>query len=295
MKRNKLVLTGIVGLLLLMLSGCLDANADDGQLNIGYGGGFLASPIYVAEYDVNLHQFTHTADIVYGLASGDLDGGFLEIDRFIALIESDTTFLDGLTIAGTIDYPFGATVIIREDLAHLRLQDMNGLNVAVTSPSSDLLEAFLEDTQRLGVATDEINYTFMPFRTMIPALSEGEVDAVIIRGDFALVGLEAGHHILYQNWDMEAGDACCPEVVDQASKVLLVRNGREEKIDAFIDALVATRLIQPSVHRDAVAENTNIPLALLTGIPVPEFSLADDALIDIFVFNRQEHYHNNND
>lgn len=294
MQKNRLFLIWTILFSLVVLSACLTSEANhNAQLNIGYGSGFLSSPIYAADYDVNLHQFASSADVVYGLAGGSLDAGFLEINRFIALIESNTTFLDRLTIAGTIDYPFGATLIIREDLAHLRLQDMNGLNFGVTSPSSHLLAAFLDDADRLGIETDKIHYTFMPFRTMIPALSEGEVDAVIIRGDYAIVGLEAGHHILYQNWQLEPGDACCPGIVDQAAKVLLVRQGLEEDIEAFVEALLATRQLQPSAHREAVAQNTNLPLDLLGGMPVAEFSLADDGLIDIFVFNRNEHYHYN--
>ena len=277
----------------LSLAACLRTEASENEhLNIGYGSGFLSSPIYAADYEVNLHQFLQTADIVYGLAGGSLDAGFIALDRFIALIESNTTFLDNLTIAGTIDYPFGATLILREDLAHLRLQDINGLNIAVTSPGSELLEAFLYDANRLGVGTDEITYTFMPFRTMVPALTEGEVDAIIIRGDYALVGLEAGHIILYQNWDLEGGDACCPAIVDQAAKVLLVRRGLEQRMESYIEALLATRLLRASEHRYAVGNHTNIPVDLLHGMPVPEFSLADNSLIDIFEFNRNEHYHN---
>ena len=286
---------GLLGtiLSLIVLSACnTTAASDNGLLNIGYGSGFLSSPIYAADYEVNLHHFWQTSDIVYGLAGGSLDAGFIAIDRFVALIESDTTFLDNLTIVGTIDYPFGATLILREDLADLRLSDVNGLNLAVTSPSSELLEAFLYDANRLGVETDQITYTFMPFRTMVPALTEGEVDGIIIRGDYALVGLEAGHFILYQNWDLEGGDACCPAIVDQAAKVLLVRNGREEQLEAYIQSLLATRFLRASEHREAVGAHTNIPVDLLFGMPVPEFSLADESLIEIFEFMRNEHYHN---
>ncbi|MCL1989978.1 MAG: hypothetical protein FWG67_03725 [Defluviitaleaceae bacterium] len=292
MKKNRLLLIWTTLLLTVVLTGCFGGAVDNGLLNIGYGGGFLSAPLYAADYEVNLHQFTETSDIVYGLAGGSLDAGFLEIDRFIALIESDTTFLDAFTVAGTIDYPFGATMIIREDLGHLRLSDINGLNIAVTSPSSALLEVFLEDAHRLGVETDDMTYTFMPFRTMVPALTEGVVDAIIVRGDFALVGLEAGHHILYQNWSLEPGDACCPGIVDQAAKVFLVRNDRKVAVHDYFDALMETRLLSPTDHRAAVVYHTNIPAYLLEGIPVPEFSPAGDELIEIFVFNRQAHDHN---
>ncbi|MCL1948215.1 MAG: hypothetical protein FWF59_00550 [Turicibacter sp.] len=283
-----------VGALATVLAGCLSTRASgNSQLNIGYGSGFLSSPIYAAEHAVNLHYFQQASDIVYGLLGGSLDGGFLQVDRFVALMESNTDFLDSFTIMGTIDYPFGATLIVREDLSHLRLQDVGNLNIAVTSPGSNLLEAFLEDAERLGVDTAGITYTFMPYRTMVPALTEGEVDAILIRGDHALVGLEAGHFILYQNWDLEGGDACCPAIVDQAAKVFLSRSDKVDDMGYYIQSLMATRLLNASYHRGAVAEHTNLPADLMFGMPVPEFSLADDGLIEIFEFMRNEHYHSN--
>ena len=102
MKLKTFMRLWLLAVLLLVVSACTVGNAqEDTRLRIGYGSGFLSSPIYAADYDVNLHYFYETADIVPALIQGSLDAGFLSIDRFVALMESNTKLLDELSIMGT--------------------------------------------------------------------------------------------------------------------------------------------------------------------------------------------------
>jgi len=199
--------------------------------------------------------------------------------------------LDGferLTVAGKVTYPYGATLVLRKGL-NKRINELDGLTIAASAPDCKLLEEFTADAQRLSADISNVRYVYMAFDAMIPALEAGLVDAAILRGSSSIIALHEGHSILYQNWDVEPGDECCPAIIDQAVLVLLAQRDKLEELQPFLNALVEAQKLSPDELRRAVADNTVIPYDILLGQPVPEFSLADDELVEIFLEAAEEH------
>jgi len=266
---------------LLFFASCETQN---NTLKIGHGGGYLSAALYAAQEKlgkkVDIRQFNSLSDVAYSLLLGALDAGFVGVDKLAALSELDG--FEQLTVVGKVTYPYGATLVLRKGL-NIHLQELNGLTVAVSSPHCVLLEEFIKDAERLNANISNIKYEYMPFDAMIPALTAKTVDAAIIRGTYAVIALQDGHSILYQNWEVVPGDECCPAIVDQAALVLLARRNKLEAVKPFIDELLFSQKLSPDQLRQAVANNTVIPFNILQGQPVPEFSLANDELIEIFV------------
>jgi len=261
-------------------------------LKVGHGGGYLSATLYAAQEklgnQVDIRQFNSLSDVAYSLLLGELDAGFVGVDKLAAFAELDG--FDKLTVVGKVTYPYGATLVLRKGL-NLRLQELNGLTVAVSSPHCVLLEEFVKDATRLNANISEIKYEYMPFDAMIPALEAKVADAAIIRGTYAVIALQDGHSILYQNWEVQPGDECCPAIIDQAALVLLARREKLDAVKPLLDALLSSQKLSPDQLRTSVANNTVIPFKILQGQPVPEFSLANDELVEIFVKAAKEHEH----
>ncbi|MCL2029642.1 MAG: hypothetical protein FWG97_04425, partial [Deltaproteobacteria bacterium] len=183
---------------------------------------------------------------------------------------------------GKVTYPYGATLVLRKGL-DLRLHDLGGITLAASAPCCFLVEEFGEDAERLDADISGLKYEYIPFDAMIPALEAGAVDAALIKGSYSVAALEKGHSILYQNWDMEPGDDCCPAIIDQAALVFLARRNKLNAVNPFAEALVSAQKLSPDRLRRAVADNTVIPYEILKGQPVPEFSRADDGLVKTFL------------
>jgi ABC-type nitrate/sulfonate/bicarbonate transport system substrate-binding protein len=267
-------------LLPFLFASCEKKNA----LKIGHGGGYLSAALYAAQKElgsqVDIRQFNSLSDVAYSLLLGALDAGFVGVDKLAAFSELDG--FEQLTVVGKITYPYGATLVLRKGL-NLRLQELNGLTVAASSPHCVLLKEFTEDAKRLKANISDIKYEYMAFDAMIPALEAKAVDAAILRGTYSVIALQDGHSILYQNWEVKPGDECCPAIVDQAALVLLARRDKLNEIKPLLDALLLAQKLSPDQLRRAVADNTVIPFNILQGQPVPEFSLASDELVEIFV------------
>jgi len=278
----------------LLLFSCVKKNdgvlSGKAVLRIGHGGGYLSAAVFAAQQSdlqsIDFQQFNFSSDIAYGLLSGTLDAGFVEADRLAAF--SKLSGFERLTVAGKITYPYGATLVLRKGLNN-RLNELGNLTVAASAPHCVLLEQFTEDAQRLAADLSNVKYLYMPFDTMLPALEAKTVDAIIIKGTYSVVALHEGHSILYQNWDMKPGDECCPAVIDQAALVLLTRKDKLKALQPFLAALTATGNLSPDQLRRVVADNTILPFEILQGQPVPEFSLADDELAEIFIEAADEH------
>ena len=257
-------------------------------IRVGHGGGYLSAVLYAVQNDfkADLQQFRSSSDIAYALLAGVLDAGFIEAERLAAFAELDG--FERLTVVGNVTYPYGATLVMRKGL-NVRLHELGGLTVAASAPGCVLLEEFVQDAQRLGADIYGINFIYMAFDAMIPALEAGTVDAAIIRGSSSIFALHEGHSILYQNWDVEPGDECCPAIIDQAVLVLLARRSRLDAVQPLLDALVSAQQLSPDKLRRAVADNTVIPFEILQGQPVPEFSLATDELTAIFIEAAEHH------
>jgi len=278
-KRVSLVLVLFLPLLFVLCG----KGGGNKTLKIGHGGGYLSAALYAAKDSLggkaDIQQFGSLSDVAYALLHGELDAGFIEVDKLPAL--SEIPGFERLTVVGKVTYPYGATLVLRKGL-NARLQDLNGLTVALSSPQCVLQKEFVKDAERLKADISGIKYEYIPFDAMVPALEAKAVDAAIIRGTYSIVALQDGHSILYQNWEVQPGDECCPAVVDQAALVLLARRDKLDAVQPLLDALLAAQKLPPDDLRRAVADNTVIPFKILEGQPVPEFSLADDGLVKIF-------------
>ena len=270
---------------------------DDSQIKIGHSGGYLSAAVYAAQGNLaansfkrpDIQHFRSSSDIAYALLSGTLDAGFVETDKLAAFAALNG--FNRLTVVGKITYPFGATVVLRRGL-NVRLHELSGLNVAVSASGCVLLEKFIADAKRLGADISDIKYQYMTFDAMIPALEARAVDAAIIKGSYSVVALQKGHPILYQNWEVEPGDECCPAIIEQAALVLLSHRNKRDAVKPFVDALLSTQKLSPDQLRRAVAENTVIPFEILQEQPTPEFSLANDELIKFFLEAAKHHQDN---
>ncbi|MDR0827266.1 MAG: hypothetical protein LBN33_05240 [Desulfovibrio sp.] len=230
-------------------------------------------------------KFGSSADVGYALLSGDVDAGFIEIDKLRAL--EKLAGLKHLTAIGRVVYPYGATLLLRKGL-NLRINELTGLRIAVSSPECVLLEAFHKDAKRLGVDLSNIVYKNVPFESMLPALESGEVDAAVIKGTYAVFALQQGHSILYQDWDVQPGDECCPVIIDQAALVLLVRRDKSAAGLGLVKLLLKAQELDADALRGAIARESTIPAALLDGQPVAEFARADDTLVEILISHAHE-------
>ena len=275
-------------LLSLNFTGCGGKGARD-TLRVGHGGGYLSAALYAAQDSlthVDIQEFNSTSDIGYALLLGRLDAGFVESERIAALAAMDG--FDKLAVVGKVTYPYGATLVLRKGL-NVRLNELGGLTVAASEPECVLRQKFDEDAKRLGADISGLKDEYMVFHAMLPALEAGVVDAAIIKGSYSIAALQAGHSILYQNWEVEPGDECCPAIIAQASLVLLARRDKLDAANQFVNALEAAQKLPPDTLRRAVAKNTILPFDMLLGQPVPEFSAADDELIKLFVEAESHH------
>ena len=290
MVRKRLNILAVLLLLVAVLSTCEKKNTQN-TLKIGHSGGYLSAALYAAQENLgastDIQQFSSTSDIAYALILGRLDAGFIEAEKLAAFAELDG--FDQLAVVGKVTYPYGATLILRKGL-NVRLQELDGLTVAASEPKCVLLEKFAEDAKRLGANISNIKYEYMVFHAMLPALESGAVDAAIIKGSYSVAALQAGHSILYQNWDVEPGDECCPAIISQAALVLMARRDKLDAVKPLVDALVFAQKSSPDSLRHAVAEHTVVPFETLRGQPVPEFSPADDELLKALLEAAEEHH-----
>jgi len=282
----------IFALALITFTSC---GAKSDMFKVGHGGGYLSAALYAltaeqtaqtANFDVQ--TFTSSSDVAYALLSGSLDAGFVEVDKIVDF--SQLGGFERLMVVGKVTYPYGAVVILRKGL-NLRLNELAGLKIAVSSPECKLLAVFESDAERLNADLSDVKYEYMAFDAMLPALEAGVVDAAIIKGHYSVTALNEGHTVLYQNWEVAAGDECCPAIIDQTALVLLVQRDKESQVKPLIEALEKTGSLTPNQLRQAVADNTVIDFEVLQGQPVPEFSVAGNELIEILGEHRHEQEH----
>jgi ABC-type nitrate/sulfonate/bicarbonate transport system substrate-binding protein len=266
------------------------------KFRIGHSGGNLLAALYAVQDSIGAwavsSPFQSTSDIAYALILGRLDAGFVEAEKLAALTAMDG--FDKLTVVGKITYPYGATLVLRKGL-NVRLNELDGLTVASSEEQCVLRAKFIEDARRLGADISGIRDKYMTFSAMLPALESGTVDAAVIKGSYAVAAVYAGHSILYQNWEVEPGDECCPKIIAQAALVLLARRDKAEGAKKLVDALIVAQKLPQDNLRRAVAKYSVIEYEMLAGQPVPEFSSADDELVKIFVEAEEEHSGENED
>ena len=211
------------------------------------------------------------SDIGYALLGGNVDAGFVEAAKAKALLA--TRDASALRILGAITFPYGATVVGRKG-AVVRLEQLAGKRLAATSPTSELLGQFFADAKGRGLDPASITVVTTPFDAMVPALEAGSVDAAVLRGAHSLFAVRAGHQIVYQNWQMQPGDECCPPVIAQTEYLLLAR-GSHPGLQALVASLTQANEAKPAVLRQAAVRATGFPEALLAGFPIASFIVPD--------------------
>lgn len=259
------------------------------KVTVGHTGGPLLAALYLAaenpEWDGGEFQITQlgdSADVAYALLSKDLDAGFVSPARLPDLVGMPG--FEELTAIGKIEFPYGATIVLREGL-NLRLSDLNGRKMAIAEPECELLTAVLQDAESRGLDLSGIELVVIPFDAMIPALEAGRVDAALLKGSYAAIAQREGHTILYQNWELDeeaarkAGDECCNLTLEQLELVLLARRD-SEAAQRLPELLEAAQAQGPELLRAAASRETSIPLETLEGIPMPNFTPAHDALVE---------------
>ncbi len=285
------VVSTIILIVLSVLGGC--SRNDSGKppgtiskhLRIGHVGNPIAAPLYAAEGpqaarpdgdSIALIQFKTSADAGYALLSGDLDAALIEPSRASGLLQSSGA--GGLKVAGAVQFPYGAVLVLRKDLS-LRLADLAGRKVAAEGSDCELFHQFSKDALRLGVDLKRIQIVYMPFDDMLSALEAKLVDAILTKGAYGAIGESLGHKILYQKWDVEAGaDTCCPAILAQTFYFLVVRPIPDASIARLVQRLETTNQIKAADVRALVSAKTGISSEQLARLPVATFSPVTDQL-----------------
>jgi len=275
-----LVVLGMAGLRYFGLAGPPLGGKDIARdILVGHIGGPLLGPLYAAaergaatagKPGLEPVQFAGGADIGYALLSGKLDAGFMETDKALALLQAAQG--SGLKVAGAIEFPYGATLVVRKDL-DLRLENLPGRTVAARDPHCVLLRQFEKDAVRHGVDFGKLKVVFLSFSDLLPALEAKIVDAALLKGSHALLAQNEGHRILYQNWDTAVGgDDCCPATLAQVEFLLVVRDLGQKRIADLVEQLAATAELAPDHIRQTVAKNSGYAKDALEQFPVSWFA-----------------------
>jgi len=259
------------------------ASLDISEWRIGHSGGPLLAPFYAAvetqastSGEITAYKFNSGGDIGYALLSGQIDAGLIEPAKALRLVQMAGKA--ELRIAGSIQYPFGATVVVRKDLS-IRLQGLEGRTVAAVGPNCDLKLHFGMDARERGVNTDNINFVFLPVADMVAALESKTVDAIVTKSAAALQAQWQGHKILYQNWQMKpGGDECCPAVLSQIEYFLVVRPVSDAAIDRLVRTLHAASQRPSAELRQITEAQLRLAPDALADFPMAYFSEIDDAL-----------------
>jgi ABC-type nitrate/sulfonate/bicarbonate transport system substrate-binding protein len=264
-------------------SACQDRNSSQDSVppvrlpRVGYSPNPLLGPLYAAQAQGKaweLTKFASSGDIGYSLISGEIDAGFVETEKALKLIKAPGG--EKLKVAGAIQFPYGATLVVRKDLK-LRLGDLAGKRIAALEADCILNHQFNTDAKRHGLDTKTLKYSYMPFADMLPALEAKAIDGVLVKGAHAVLAELQGHKIIYQNWDIKAGaDDCCPPSIAQTEYFLLVREQASERMKPLIAALVTASDLPPTQLRQAISRLLGYPQAALEQYPTASFAVVTE-------------------
>ncbi len=265
---------------LLALSGCqnrtpLQGTAPQAKLpRVGFNPNPLLGPLYAAQAKDKawaLTKFGTGGDIGYALISGDVDAGFVETEKALQLIKAPGG--EKLKVAGAIQFPYGATLVVRKDLK-VHLSDLTGKRIAALEADCILNHQFNKDAKRHGLDYKTLKFSYMPFADMLPALEAKAVDAALVKGAQAVLAELQGHKVIYQNWDIKAGaDDCCPPSIAQTEYFLLVREEAVERVKPLITALVISSDLPPTQLRQAISAQLGYPAVALEPYPTATFAV----------------------
>jgi len=247
------------------------------SLRIGYSASPLLGPLYAigsSERQWEQVRFGSGGDIGYSLIAGEISAGFVETEKAIQLLKAPGG--EKLKIAGAIQFPYGATLVVRKDLK-VRLAELAGKHLAALEPDCIINHQFNTDAKRHGLDTKKIRYSYMPFDQMLPALESKAIDGALVKGAFAVLAELQGHKVIYQNWDIKAGaDECCPPSIAQTEYLLVVRESEADALKPLVKALVAASDLPPGDIRQSVSKQLGYPKEALEQFPTATFAAVSE-------------------
>lgn len=248
---------------------------------IGHNGSPLLAFLYAAGEGAEGRnvKFNSSADVGYALLSGTIHAGFIEPKKAIEL--SRLSGFEKLVVLGKVTFPYGVTVITKKG-STLRLQDINGHQIGVPSDNPDLQEEFMKAVSKYSIKLNQVTYRFLPSDAIIPALDAGKIDGAIVKGSQAVIAIKDGHNILFQKWDMEPGNECCPPVIEQLEFVLLAKKKDKARNIELVELLSSSAALKPSVLRAVLSRAEHVPETLFADLPLASFEVADNQLLALF-------------
>lgn len=224
-------------------------------------------------------KFSSSSDVGYALLSGTIHAGFIEPEKALEL--SRLSGFEKLLVLGKVTFPYGVTVITKKG-SSLRLQDINGHHIGVPSDNPALLEEFTKAVSKYPLQLNQVDYRFLPADAIIPALDSGKIEGAIVKGSKAVIAISDGHNILFQKWDMEPGNECCPPVIDQLEFVLVAQKNNQALNSELVKILGRSAALSPSVLREALSRTEHVPETLFADLPLASFEVADNQLLQLF-------------
>ncbi len=288
MKKFALLTAFIIGVGILIIFS-LSLGGEKGVVRVGYPNSPHLAPLFVAEdkgifknqgLKVVLKKFGSSSEIGYALLTKKIDIGLMEPPRASSLLKEHTKEHKQaeIKIAGTITFPYGATLVVRKDLA-IRLTDLEGLKIAAEDEDCVLVRQFKQDAQKYGVNIDQINFIYMGCDTMLPALEARKVDAVLTKGSYALLAELEGHKTLYQNWEVKpGGDECCPVYLAHIEYFILAQGLEAKTINQLRAGLEAASKASLEDSYKAIINHTGFPAEPLSNFPVAEYASPSEEL-----------------
>lgn len=247
------------------------------SLRIGYSASPLLGPLYATGSTGRQWErvrFGSGGDIGYSLIAGEISAGFVETEKALQLLKAPGG--EKLKVAGAIQFPYGATLVVRKDLK-LRLSDLAGRHLAALEPDCIINHQFTKDAKRHGLDPKKIRYSYMPFEQMLPALESKAIDGALVKGAYAVLAELQGHKVIYQNWDIKAGaDECCPPSIAQTEYLLVVRESESDALKPLVKALVAASDLPPADIREAVGKQLGYPKEALEQFPTATFAAVSE-------------------
>lgn len=246
------------------------------ELEVGNIPSPLHGILYAAEENQSLGYlpralaFDGNGDLSVALLSGKIGAAFLEPDFGVKFLKDNAGTHEAV---GVVEFPYGATLVVRKGL-DLKIRDLAGRTVASSTIRCKLARQFSVDAERFGLPVRSVNWVYLPFKEMVPALEATKIDAAVLKGSHALLAKNLGHSILYQNWNMAPGDECCPAIVAQTEFILVVRKGWKG-IRPLQQALVEAGKKRPAEIRDAIIRRTGYDGSVLSDLPITSYRVLD--------------------
>lgn len=254
-------------------------NAGEAIIRVGHTGSAVTASLYVAQENdsILLVPFSGEDDVGYALMAGEIDAALMSPEKAALLLEAPAG--RSMHVRGIYEYPFGATLAISSSL-DIRLGDLPGTRLAVSSPVAEELHIFAEELHRYDIDIADIRFVVLPYETMVPALSSGTVDGALIRGSSMGPLAREGHQILFQKWDFEPGDDCC-NITAQVEQVLLLAESAPFAPEFLPHHLSQGEALSPEKLRRVLAQQ--FPLLGDVDLPLAEFSPGESHALEQYI------------